>query len=738
MGVQTELYGDDIQEFPHIYRGVVEDNNDPLKAGRVRARILGVHSDNLNYVPTDTLPWSIPATSIGLDGGGLRNIGQYKVPDIGSHVFLFFEAGDHNFPVYFAGAPAVEQITDYQEKDGKLKESKYEYNKSTQYDDKSNYSDTPELFETAKDDEIVPDKQVLDWSPQSRKNTFNEGAKASTMDPPGCDGNYPNKKPKTDPQPIFPNEFFQKNIRIAFDGKANHDTKGYDGIYQSKPSDTLTNLEIKQELNSWNERKWGYNDNDLEHQHGWGGGTEWKPEYPMCATTRNTQGEIIDTDILKERRTYIHPSKYFIEYIQLDSTRKKDDFQNERSIKNVYERQRGLGNSPSDDSNPRKVTSDVEGAEFGTNKPEPVVSDDSSWVGRLNNTITYDDIEGSTRDQKHQRFEERKHNPGREKTVVEDFVYRYYLNKVNETYKVDRNIRFYTGNDNLEIEHGDVNQRLHRGSHNMHLDEGNFNRTVNKGWYHLHIDEGHMFVELHGKNLFETSTKHEPTGNPVHCQNQHKTTAVPNGADHEGCDAKFQRWPFEVGENEGGAGPGTCIDANQFFLLHKGHQIFRLEGGHQHFQLNHGHQKFWLLDGHQTFHLMKGDQRFQLDQGDMERYVNGIRLTLYTQKCKEISLAHWQFVAANWFKIQAPVIVLDGDVRITGQVQIDKNVKCGVIDSPGSPSMEVKGATFCNIAIGLGGPGANPPGGSAAVPMFEDGDVIEPGVCNSPSAPIAR
>lgn len=709
MGIETELYGDDIQEFPHIYRGVVEDNNDPVKAGRIRIRILGIHSDNLKYVPTDTLPWAIPATSIGLDGGGLRNIGQYKVPDIGSHLFVFFEGGDHNFPVYFAGAPAIEQIDDYQEKDGKLKDSKYEYDEKKQYDDKTNYSDRVDWFETPEDDKIVPEKQVLDFPPQTRKDTFDEGDPATSMDPPGCTGEGAKKKPITDPQAIFPREFFQKDIRVAFDGKANHDTEGYDGIYQSKPSNELTELEKKQELNKWDERKWGYNDNDNEHQHDWGGGPEWKPEYPMCSTTRNTQGEIIDTDILKERRTYIHPSKYFIEYIQLDSSRKKDDFQNEKSIKNIYERQRGEGNSPDRDSSPRVVKSDADGQEFGSNNPNPLVTDDDQWDGRKNNTLTYDDIDGETREQDHTRFEERKHNPGREKTVVEDFVYRYYLNKVNETYKVDRNTRIYTGNDNLEIEHGDVNERLHRGSHNMHLDEGNFNRTVNKGWYHLHIDKGHHFVELNGSNPFETSGSHEPKGNPYNCINQHKTTLVPNGADNEGCDAKFAAWPFAEGENE-------C--ANQFFLLHDGHQIFRLEKGHQHFQLNKGHQKFWLINGHQTFHLMLGDQRFQLDNGNMERWVNGKRVSYYAQHCHEESVVYWKF--------KSPKIVLEGDVLITGQLEVYNGAKIGVgVDSPG-----------------ISGGAAHAPEGSGfylTLPSISNvSDSITPGVCSSHTEPVVR
>jgi len=679
MGVNTEMYGEDILEHPLMYRGVVEDVDDPEKAGRIRVRVMGIHSDNKAYVETFHLPWAIPATSLGMSGGGLRNIGVMNVPSIGSHVYVFFEAGDHNFPVFFAAAPAIEDVEDYQEKNGKRKDGDkgvdYEFDKSSQYDDKSGYSQKILKYETKKDEEI--EHPVQDWGASTRKNIFGEGGE-SEIPPP--------TKDKDDPQPIFPEDFFLSQIRIAFDGAANHDTPGYNGIHCSKPSNRLTEEEQQQELDLWDEHKWGHNDDDNEHQYKFKvdgkdeenrGGTDWKPEYPMVNTERNPQGEIVDTDTLKERRVFIHPSKYFIELVQLDSSRKKEDFNNERSIKKIYERQRGIANTPDIEwSNPKQVKFDGE-----SNQAKPIDSTDSELQRRVENEITYDDIEGEERQQRLSRFEERKHNPGREKTVVEDFVYRYYMNKVNETYKVDRNTRFYTGNDNEEIEHGDRNYRLHRGSHNQHIDEGNYNRVVNKGWEHLHIDAGHQFIEICGTgsgeadsafNSFEVSENHEEVGNPDHCDNQHGCTdarsnhpkTAPTLASNLGCDAKFASWTWE-GENDCG---------NQFFLLHEGSQIFRLVEGHQHFHLLKGHQKFHLVDGHQTFHLQDGDQRWQLDSGDMERYANGHRYSIYTNSCVEDTYKFWRLQAVEWYKIKAPTINLDGDVLITGRLNVEKDV----------------------------------------------------------------
>lgn len=41
-----------------LFRCVVEDNRDPLKLGRVRIRVLGVHNPKTKYVKTEELPWS--------------------------------------------------------------------------------------------------------------------------------------------------------------------------------------------------------------------------------------------------------------------------------------------------------------------------------------------------------------------------------------------------------------------------------------------------------------------------------------------------------------------------------------------------------------------------------------------------------------------------------------------------------------------------------------------------------
>ncbi len=87
-------------KFHGMYRGVVENNSDPDKRGRVQVRVWGVHSEDLNHLPSSSLPWAEAATD--LLQGGVAGKGRFVLPLIGSQVWVFFENGDHMAPVYFA------------------------------------------------------------------------------------------------------------------------------------------------------------------------------------------------------------------------------------------------------------------------------------------------------------------------------------------------------------------------------------------------------------------------------------------------------------------------------------------------------------------------------------------------------------------------------------------------------------------------------------------------------------
>ncbi len=98
------------EKMTGFYRGVVEDNNDPLKAGRVRARIWGLHTsqkiqDELKGIPTNQLPWAEPC--FGLTEGSVSGFGMWSMPLQGSHVMLFFENANLSQPRYFATMPGI-------------------------------------------------------------------------------------------------------------------------------------------------------------------------------------------------------------------------------------------------------------------------------------------------------------------------------------------------------------------------------------------------------------------------------------------------------------------------------------------------------------------------------------------------------------------------------------------------------------------------------------------------------
>lgn len=81
------------------YRGEVIDVEDPMEAGRIRVRVFSVYDD----FAKEDIPWAIMADPFM---GGQAALGGFFVPDKGSHVWVFFETGDPEQPVYFAGAPA--------------------------------------------------------------------------------------------------------------------------------------------------------------------------------------------------------------------------------------------------------------------------------------------------------------------------------------------------------------------------------------------------------------------------------------------------------------------------------------------------------------------------------------------------------------------------------------------------------------------------------------------------------
>ncbi len=73
-------------EFGGLLRGIVVDNNDPKKLGRLKIRIQSAYGDQ----PVDNLPFAWPCFPYG----GMKGMCMYSVPEIGAGVWVMFQNKD--------------------------------------------------------------------------------------------------------------------------------------------------------------------------------------------------------------------------------------------------------------------------------------------------------------------------------------------------------------------------------------------------------------------------------------------------------------------------------------------------------------------------------------------------------------------------------------------------------------------------------------------------------------------
>lgn len=78
----------DKQKYFGKYRGTVVNNVDPMQMGRIQAMV----PDVSNLIPTT---WAMPCLPVA----GIQ-MGIYAVPPIGSGVWIEFEQGDPDFPIW--------------------------------------------------------------------------------------------------------------------------------------------------------------------------------------------------------------------------------------------------------------------------------------------------------------------------------------------------------------------------------------------------------------------------------------------------------------------------------------------------------------------------------------------------------------------------------------------------------------------------------------------------------------
>lgn len=102
--IGSEYYGDETRWFV----GIVESTDDPLKQGRVRVRIFGVHSPDTIAIPKHTLPWAqvvAPVTHGGTSGRNGTPVGIQR----SAQVFGIFLDGKHSqLPLVLGSIPKVD------------------------------------------------------------------------------------------------------------------------------------------------------------------------------------------------------------------------------------------------------------------------------------------------------------------------------------------------------------------------------------------------------------------------------------------------------------------------------------------------------------------------------------------------------------------------------------------------------------------------------------------------------
>ena len=104
-----------------FFTGVVEDRMDPLKIGRCKVRVVGVHTHLKTVLPTSDLPWAMPMQS--LTSAGVSGIGHTPLgPVEGTWVVVIFNDKDLQFPIMLGSLGGIPQKEGtVEEDDGTLK-----------------------------------------------------------------------------------------------------------------------------------------------------------------------------------------------------------------------------------------------------------------------------------------------------------------------------------------------------------------------------------------------------------------------------------------------------------------------------------------------------------------------------------------------------------------------------------------------------------------------------------------
>ncbi|BAY24877.1 Rhs element Vgr protein [Calothrix sp. NIES-2100] len=77
-----------MEKFFGKYRGQVTNSQDPLNLGRIQVRVAAIYGEGIEN-------WALPATPYAG-----KDIGFFTVPPVGSNVWVEFEGGDTDYPIW--------------------------------------------------------------------------------------------------------------------------------------------------------------------------------------------------------------------------------------------------------------------------------------------------------------------------------------------------------------------------------------------------------------------------------------------------------------------------------------------------------------------------------------------------------------------------------------------------------------------------------------------------------------
>lgn len=204
------------------FQGVVEDRLDPLKLGRVRVRILGIHTEEKNKIPTNELPWAspiLPITSASMNGIGQTPMGPVE----GTWVVGFFRDGENcQEPVVFGTMVGIPQ---------ERGNPSIGFNDPTDFYPESSYLKEPDTNRLARNEKISEtviqqrkDKAIKQRIPVALESVSNNGGPREDGDDTGW----------VEPLPIYDAKYPFNHVYQSESGhiKEWDDTKGKTRIHE--------------------------------------------------------------------------------------------------------------------------------------------------------------------------------------------------------------------------------------------------------------------------------------------------------------------------------------------------------------------------------------------------------------------------------------------------------------------------------------------------------------------------